>query len=477
MAVMESLSRVVRTTLDQRERVLETVWLRAAESSPAARGESPRRQIEELVEGAAEMLVIATSELADPAITARLMEATARGVRIYLLIPKAPAGGSRELLKSPLVTARSVRDLGFELIIADPARAGSAGLLLPSPLATGGLDRPAPAFALTRAMTSEAFGVLRHVFWERAEQELLAGGKTLPLQPEGLADLPDGRTILHRLEDPALPDSATTALVSEANESLAIELESYGAGRLHEALLDAAGRGLEIRVLTSPRRSSTAALRVLARAGVEVFGTDTARGLQLVADGVRGLAGAVEGSADQGRAAPITLAIRLTGEQALERDQRLEQRTQAATWKLSVDRRLKDLLGPVMVPEPGGLARHEVRERDTVTLPDITAASVDRIDDQLELELETADKTPAPLAHTVELEAKVHAPRLSRKARPEKQFRRKKHKAFVRDSGLKVYRETDGRQVIAIPDLEALEAATRLKDQLDADAIVLTPSS
>lgn len=458
-----------------------------------------KERIANLLASARKKVVVSSFLLADRDVEGAILEAAERGVRVYVMLASEarldnePGDGEFERLvlaehKDMLgrlggwALIRSAPHFHAKMILVDPDES-PAGLLLTANLTREALERNEElAVELTPDEVKEAAELVRWAMWEGAEHEMVEPGNFRAVKPLGRVDHPA----------PSPRVMATTSSVTQLREealdlidgtSRQLVVASYGWAADHpivERLCARARQGVSLTVLARTRPAAMPALVALAEAGARVLGFKWLHAKALWSDSGRGLvmsANLEKHGLDDG----FELGLRLKGERAEELRMRLERWSSQAAWELRPAPALGEMAGDALVWHENQLLDLDVKPRLTVDLGSVTAASA------LDLEAPVPDPPrtnglPQP-AHELECRWLVRAPALHPKAkeilRPaaigpgtlERAAAGKKAKPVPYEPP--VFKDPDGKLVVAVRSPEEILDARRVAEEAGAAAIVV----
>ena len=486
--------------IDQRQRELPPTWVSTHASTvrrrerghamfESGRSREMANAIVSLLSQAREKVVMSSFLLADKAVEDAIQQAAARGVRVYVLLASEARLGREEgegefdkrvleQHKSMLTRLgghalfRSAPNFHAKVVIIDPDTR-PAGILLTANITSEALERNEElAVTLTSAEVVEVTGYLKWAMWESAEHELVDPKDrfkaTRPLgkvaHPEAGAAVVATTAATHTVRAEAL------RLIDDARSRILVS--SFGWDEDHDVvrrLCARAREGLEVTVLARVRPSSMPALLSLAQAGASVLGfrwlhakafwTDSGHALVMSANLQRN-------GLDRG----FELGVRLSEGRAQELFERLMAWTSAAPWRLEPKPRLGALCGDVMVWQRGQLVDAEIKASVDVDLGAVTAASAAALEAPRPTLPESGDLPR--LAHELRCTWVVVVPTLAAKAKERRRPAAEKHQqpsSYVPP----VFREPNGRLVVAVWSPDELEQARAVMAEVDAATIVL----
>jgi cardiolipin synthase len=498
---MNAWSRVNQRLIDQRGEALPPTWCPRApdgEGAPLASSgvmrTDPGRHVASAlcaaIAGAQEVVVAASFLLADEEIQRALGQAAKKGVRVYLVLAtetrlekdlpedsefeqRALADHKRMLGSlAGWALVRSAPTFHAKVVLVDPAL-GGRGFLLTANLTLEALTRNEElAVELTSAESRIVFEHLRWAMWEAAEHEILEPGRLSavsgPLKQVPRSGPRSG--IVATLGEPGAIRAAALDLARAARR--AITVASFGWDADHEvvqALCARAREGLPVTVLARIRPASMPALLALAQAGARVLGYRWLHAKAIAID--EGAALVMSANLQRhGLDSGFELGVVLQDARAAALRDILRGWTASAPYEL----RLAPLLGEVMGAAEVWLDRKLVPYVITTSAPvgadSVIAASADRLESEPRAPRRKGE-LPRP-AHTLALTWTVEAPRLAPGAKEIKGTLEKS----AAPGDPRVFRERDGRIVIAVRTLDDLPRARELATQLEAATIVVRES-
>ncbi len=520
---MKNWTKQVTSIINQRNYRLPPTWssrqretIRQPETGRevhiSGKGGELKDRIAKLLASARKKVVVSSFLLADRDVEAAILEAAGRGVRVYVMLASEarlgdePGDGEferRVLAEHNDVLSRlggwalirSAPHFHAKLVLVDPDER-PAGLLLTANLTREALERNEElAVELTPKEVKEAAELVRWAIWEGAEHEMVELGNFRAVKPLGRVDHPA----------PSPHVLATTSSVTQLREE-AVDLidgasgelivSSYGWDAGHpvvERLCARAREGVSLTVLARTRLRAMPALAALAEAGARVLGFKWLHAKALWSDSGRGLVMSAN-LEKHGLDGGFELGLRLEGERADELRIRLERWSSQAAWELLPAPALGEVAGDVRVWHGGNLIDLEVKPRLTVDLGSVTAASAHVLKAPAP-DLPRINGLPQP-AHELECRRLVRAPDLHPKAKeimrtagggpemPERTGARdSRAKAASRTAAGKktkpapyeppVFKEPDGKLVVAVRSPEEIQVARRVAEEAGAASIVV----
>ena len=483
--------------IDQRDYSMPPTWV-ANEGMPTAQSRATdavwtsdadrelANRIVDLLGKAERKAVVCSFLIADQQVEDAMLEAARRGVRVYVMLASEarlghePGDGEFERRahdshKSMLkrfggrVLVRSASNFHAKCVLVDPEDA-PAGILLTANLTKEALERNEElAVELSDDEVREAAELLRWGMWEVAEHELMDGRNFSAVKPLGCVAHPANGKLLFATtsQSTKLLDEAFE-VIGSANKDLVVASFGWDADHvLNQYLEERIRDGLHVTVLARMRPKSMPALVALAEAGAQVLGFRWLHAKALWADSYRGLvmsANLEPHGLDKG----FELGVPVTGERAKELRTHLAHWAHRAHWKLLPKPKLGELSDIVRVWRDKTFDDVEIEDRRKDDLGDLQAQSADKLD--IAPEFPAVDGMARP-AHEIEYRWQVRAPVLARKAKQVTKPVAKGKKAVPYHPP--VYKEPDGKRVVAIRSPNQLLAARHVGGEAGAYAIVV----
>ncbi|TDT44555.1 phosphatidylserine/phosphatidylglycerophosphate/cardiolipin synthase-like enzyme [Halospina denitrificans] len=486
-------------TIDQRNFTLPPTWTPASESRFApvesindVFSSGPERQLARkfisFSESADQMIVLSSFLLADREIEDALLAAANRGIRVYVMLAsearlenddseepfdKHVIDQHKEMLArlSGHVLFRSAPHFHAKVLLIDPFDAGSSGILLTANLTEAALERnPELAVELTSAEVEQVSNLLRWAMWETAEHEKLGPEEQFrPVKPLGMVDYPElANGIVATTEQEQSIHECAMSVIDSAMDKLLVS--SFGWDLNHpvvQRLCERAQEGVKITILARKRAASMPALLALRRAGATVIGYKWLHAKAIWADSDR----AVITSANlqtQGLDKGFEVGVHLSDTRSEWLKYHLESWVAQAPKSLQIAPLLGSLIGKVEVWDQPQFKEVEISEEENINLGKHECESAE----DLEYRPEFPAGPSIPTAHQRYYRWEVTAPQLKPKSKPE--HRKEKNKSRQSTPyALPVFREPDGRRVVAIRTRDQLQEALSVKVQVQADAIVV----
>ncbi len=498
---MSAWSRVNQRLIDQRGAALPPTWCPRAPSGDGApvassgvmRADASRQAASAVcaaIGDAHEVVVAASFLLADEEIQKALLQAAKKGVRVYLLLAtetrlaKDPPEDSefeqraladhKRMLGSLAGWAliRSAPNFHAKVVLVDPAL-GGRGFLLTANLTQEALTRNEElAVELTSAESQVVFEHVRWAMWEAADHELLEPGRLSavsgPLQQVPRPGPRDG--IVATLGEPGSIRATALDLVRAAQH--AITVASFGWDADHEivqALCARVNEGLQVTILARLRPASMPALLALAQAGARVFGYRWLHAKAIATDEGTALvtsANFQRHGLDKG----FELGVVLQATRAAALREILRGWAATAPWELRLNALLGEITGDTQVWFGGKLVPYVITASASVDGDKVIAASADHLESEPPAPRHKVE-LPRP-AHALDLTWTVEAPRLAPSSKEIKgTFEKSETPGDPR-----MFRESNGRLVIAVRTTDELPRAREIAKQVKAAAIVVRES-
>lgn len=503
----------IEHSLDQRGRPVPPVLVRASASRAEARPTAPsnwrvaatgvdRAVLTEalsLIRAAQQVVVFSSFLLSDGDIQRALIEATARGCRIYGLIAaeakldrdvsdeddfEAKTTESHKQMLNEFagrMLIRSSPSFHAKCVLADPATASARGLLLTANLTTEALTRNEElAVRLNATETREVFEQLRYAIWEVAERELVGKGQLDRVKPLAEVSLPPpARHVIATMGGRCEIRDAMMEMIGAARGSIMVS--SFGWDVDHPvvaALFKRANEGVPVTVLARYRATSLPALLKLRKAGATVFCFSWLHAKALVCDDHAMVMSAnlQKHGLDDG----FELGVRLAGPDAEALLRLLQTWADHSQWRLEVPATLGDVSGEIVPLPSNALPRKpeptiRIKATETVNLDPVTARSADRLEEaklseaSLRQELERRSLT---WVQQVVVKYALRAPRLPNTAKREERAKGAKGEHGAVAEGPRVYRLADGSRALGAGTPEEAKAVRTLADSLGIKTIL-----
>jgi cardiolipin synthase A/B len=487
---------------DQRNLTLPPTWESQKVPTDALRHESLENvhqsgserkladRIVQIIAASQEMVCISSFLFADRKIEDALSDASKRGVRPYLLLAsegrleKEPKEDSefdqkvfaehKEMLNrlAGCVLIRSASHFHAKFVLADPFTRNPRGFLLTANLTKEALERNEELGVEFYASEVRTVAQLfRWALWEQSEHEVLEPGRLSSAKPIGKVTFsePDNGVVCTTSESVSLRE-AMLQIINEARDKLMIS--SFGWDDDHpvvQRIYERISEGLNVTILARIRPKSMPTLIRFAQTGASVFGFPWLHAKAIVADNERGIITSANFQ-KHGLDSGFELGIMLDRIRAGELITHLEGWIQSAPWRLHAKPSLGQLSGKISVWNSDKLSEDEIKSSVILDLGEVTAKSADKLEADMP-ELPPVKGLPR-MAHQLECKWRVNAPKLNRKAKEIfiKEDDKNKKKISYNPP---VFKETDGRKVVAVNDPKQLIKAQRILERTGSSAIVV----
>ncbi len=512
---MSPFQRTMKAQVDHRNEPLGVGWLPTREPGPApeqwsqgicpsGRGRVAAGAITQAIRNARSLVMVSSFLLADEEIEKALLEVASagRGVRVYVLnaaearLEKEPREDSEfdrktyEAHKALLnrlaghVLFRTAKSFHAKVVLVDPPT--GEGYLLTANLTSEALERNEEvAVRLSPEECAQVREWLAYAFWEGAEHEMATPGALEAVRASGWVRRPEARgNVLATASGHTGLREAFLSLVDGARSQLFVT--SFGWSREHpvvQRIIQRARQGLRVTVLARIRPSAMPALLALREAGATVLGFQWLHAKVAWSDTGEALVTSAN-LEPHGMDDGFELGVRLTGSRAAAVASLLSAWTAGAKATLETGLTVGGVLGPVELWR-GGKAFEKVvveatRETDLGTVIAESATLLEA----------PAPKLPAPepgmYFHRTVQRWTIEAPVLDPKAREvlreievegeekgEGKAGKKKKRQVSHDPPL--FREANGRIVVAVGKGEQLDAALAYGRVHGATAVVRRP--
>jgi cardiolipin synthase A/B len=499
-------------SVDNRSKPLPTMWVERSfqDSMLTARNvgrikdtvtnkHAFKSAVLDIIHDAKEILVLCSFLLADEQVEQALLEAEERGVRVYCLIAaetrldrEDPEGEFDKkvlaqhcaMLKklAGKVMFRTSSIFHAKVVLADPFTSNANGVLLTANITTDAMQRNEELLLeLEITEVKQLAEYLKWALWEAAEHESIESGEFAAVRPIGVIDHPaECFPVIATTEKRQQISEKALAMIQSAQSE--IQVSCFGWDLAHpvvEALVAKAKSGVSVRVFARIRPTSMAALETLAASGAVVFGFKWLHAKALVVDQQEAMvmsANFQTHGLDEG----FELGVFFNDDRIENLLYILQCWESRAQWQLQTEAKVGDILGKVQVWDGKSLIAQEVQRSIDLDLGEVTSFSAENIDGPMP-DLPPPGRLPY-LAHELNCQWKATAPRLTKGANQEfrQQVDQGENKTETEKQNSKevpydppVYKEPNGRKVVAIKSPQQLDSAVRLKAELDAIAIVV----
>lgn len=443
----------------------------------------------EAISSAKEMVVVSSFLFADAELEACLLSAARRGVSIYLMtasehrLDREPREDSEfgqkcradhERLLNSLAGWALIRSCaGFhaKAVLVDPKNPGP-GFVLTANLTAEALERNEElAVKLQPAETSMLFEVIRWACWEMANHEMGKPGSFRDFKPLSMLPKPHIAGSIKAIIPGA--DSITSEaleLISQANQEVVVSSFGWSGGHpVVEELCKRAREGLNVTILARVRPAAMPALLELRRCGAKVFGFPWLHAKAIWNDAGKGLVMSANLEPSPGKST-FELGIALEGKRAATLGQVLRGWSSASKLELVSSPALGGFTGTALLWQNNAFSPYCVKEEEVIDVGEIEAPSTELME-SLQPPIPTAPGLPKP-AHQLVYKGNIMPPMLKPKAQERLRPGKTKRDSFT-PFNPPVFREPDGRVVVAITHREQLSHALRIKDEVKAAAIVV----
>lgn len=501
-------------TLDNRSAPLPTLWSEYRHTNARKRYFLQRRDVFDtvfnqeslsghvvnVIDHAREMLVLCSFLLADELVEKALLEAEQRGVRVYCLIAaetrldredpegefdKKVLAQHKAMLKklAGKVMFRTSSSFHAKVVLADPFTSVASGVLLTANLTTDAMKRNEEL--LLKLKTNEVKQLaeyLKWAIWEVAEHESIKSGSFDAVKPVGKVDHPNEM----------LPVVATTSQCQQISEQAlamingaqsSIVVSCFGWDLEHkvvQALINKAKAGVLVTVFARIRPAAMPALEALAKAGATVLGFNWLHAKALVVDSQKAMvmsANFQKHGLDEG----FELGVLFDDERLGDLTALLKHWQSQARWQLQTDVTVGEVEGKVRLWDGKSFSEKKVEQHLTFDLEDLKAFSADELVAKEPLLPKSNPEWLPHLAHAIHIKWNVVAPTLANGAKQlfqpdaEKQKKEDDKNASTKHIPYNppVYREPNGRKVVAIKSPSQLQDAIALKEKIKLAAVVL----
>lgn len=440
---------ITRTKTLSNDAPIPPAWLRVALTKPdddalAPQGihrigtaERLRKALIDLVEGAREVVLIASFLLADADLAAALVRAADRGVRVYALtasethlakLPREDSDFEQRMIEehkalldrlAGRVLLRSADHFHAKFLLVDPATFPH-GILSTANFNKALKDGVELGVELAPKAVLVLAAWFSHAFWSEAERELVEKGRLAVVRPPPAPPIlpTDLTTIVPTTKSHDHLKSAVLRLIRGAQRRIVVACYALEAD--HEsvqALSERALAGVEVTVLTRPRPAVRPAILALAQAGVRVLAHD-----KLHAKAIHTDVGALIMTANlekHGLDTGFEIGVLLGPGPAAALGTILDAWIAAFPWRFAAAARPHEHLGEVWIADRGARdPRAKVVEIDEFTALPVTAADALALDKAPE-PVFTPSGDPNRISHKTRYTWKVHPPRLPAKATEE----------------------------------------------------------
>jgi len=385
------------------------------------------------VDNAEEVVIASTFLLADLALTESLLNAVARGVRVYLLTASdtqvAKVVREDEQFDARMVEEhkrlldrlagrvllRSAEHFHAKFLVADPGSAPS-GWLSTANFNLALKKSVELLVELTPAEADCAADWFSWAFWNEADKELLEKGRLAAVKlPPTRPKAPRSNALLVTTTEHQMLRAEVLRLIREAKTELLVS--SYGMAADHDlvlAMAEKARSGVPVVVYTRPRPAVVPAVKLLRDAGATILAHDKLHAKAIWSD-----AGALVMSANlerHGMDQSFEMGVALGSKDAADLKRLLLEWKESFPWSFELSAPIQSHLGEICLSDQGlRSGRRDVIEEHTVAAAPVVAEDALLLDRAPEPQLPAA---PADLfAHRVRYEWEVQPPKLPRNAK------------------------------------------------------------
>lgn len=257
-------------------------------------------RILDLINRAEQIVVISSFLIADKHIEDAIVAQASKGVRVYILtaasmrlqqevnneFDEKARGLHVTMLKrlSEHALIRSSDRIHAKVVLADPG-SNPAGMLLTANLTTDALRRNQELFVdLEKDEVVEANNILRYVFWEQADHEMLGPDRLTDCRPLGKAKPVRTQKILQTTQDHrSIQDEAMRIL----EDPKSVTVSSFGwdmDSTVVKKLCDLSKNGTKVTVITRNRKSTIPVMENMKKAGITIIGFKWLHAKAIVSD-------------------------------------------------------------------------------------------------------------------------------------------------------------------------------------------------
>lgn len=242
-----------------------------------------------LINRAEQTVVISSFLIADKQIEDAIVNKTDEGVRIYIL-----TAASKRLLQevnnefdekaraihidmlkrlSKHALVRSSERIHAKIVLSDPKN-NPAGMLLTANLTTDALVRNQElSVNLEKYEIKEAYDILRHVFWEQANHEMLEPDRLTDCRPLGKVKPIKTQKILQTSPVHKSIRDEVMRVLNTASKSITVSSFGWDADSpIVKKLCDLSRSGTKVTVITRNRKVTMPVMVVMKKAGIEIIG-------------------------------------------------------------------------------------------------------------------------------------------------------------------------------------------------------------
>jgi len=472
-----------------------------------------------LLEQTSDMAVLCSFLLADAHISNAILKAAKRGVRVYLMMASEAKLGQepreeefdqtvlkehKALLKQlgGKVHIRSAEYFHAKMILTDPFSDDAKGFMMTANMTKEAIERNEElGIVLNRNEIVEMRQYVHWAIWEAAQHEMLDNKTFSSVKPLKQFALPDSNhhvfatTPTNSTKHSALSTALKTkvlAVIQGAKQQLIVA--SFGWQEDHEvvqAIIAKAKAGVHVTILARFKRAKiTPCLEKLAQAGAIVYGYRWLHAKAVWTDNHEAIimsANIEKHGLDTG----FELGVYLQDSRVAALHQYLTHWMTQTNWQLKSNTRLADHLGEVMMWRNNNLETLAIGKSLQQPIEDINAKSLDKMAQKANLPKPSWQETPyhqiqfgwtvkAPLlANNSKEQLKTVKPKSEQKTKQKSKQQSESNKPIEKPQQIAyvppVYKEPNGRKVIAIEHPNQLTKAIELSKQLSIATIVAKP--
>ena len=368
------------------------------------------------------------------------------------------------------VLIRSAPHYHAKLVLADPCGDNPKGFMLTANLTKEAIERNEEfGVVLYKSEIQEVFEIIRWGIWESAEHEMLDGKKFQSVKPLSQIEYPDsGPRIFATTSITTSLRAKVINLIESAQKQILIS--SFGWDADHpvvKALCDRASSGVEVTVLARIRPVAMPALIKLAKSGVRVVGFKWLHAKAIWTDQDEALVMSANIQKD-GLDLGFELGVRMTDIRAKEIQSYLTHWVNQSKWELILEPRLGDISGAAKVWNQNKFEDITIQAETEKDLGTIVGECIQNLDKTPEFPESSWRNNPG---HKLSYHWCVNAPVLERNSK--EQYLKAEGKDKAKNSyDPPVYKEPNGRRVIAVNSADQIPVAAELSKSLGGAVLV-----